>query len=270
MIIANQHKETMTYLDRFHPLRIMNYIRGDYRAYDMFDAEELCDYIDHKMVKQYRQLFYHFDTSDHYCKWCRRNTVEPLEMHSLIHCHYWRDFRTKFWNMARFDLSKIASKINAIHNQKFAQTVIEILEFSAENPILLWKLICGGNAFIDDTFQHIYTIKDINAPKYEFYKCLMSKIHLWVWAIHDIIDNNALTNRYTCKYNRIPEDTVFHHIRNDTHYEWLTYRHKLKNTDLIFATDSSSKHKLTGIGLCCVDLNSLYKMHQPIGIKCHQ
>ncbi len=63
VIIANQHTETMTYLNQFHPLRIMNYIRGDYRAYDMFDAEELCDYIDHKMVKQYRQLFYHCRTN---------------------------------------------------------------------------------------------------------------------------------------------------------------------------------------------------------------
>ncbi len=167
--------------------------------------------------------------------------------------------------MARLDLSRIASKINTIHNQRFTQNVIETLEYSAENPLLLWKLICGGNAFIDGTFKHTYTIKDINAHKYEFYKCLMSKIHLWVWAIHDIVDNNAPPNRYTCKYNIIPEDNVFHHIRNDTYYEWLTYRHKLRDTDLIFATDSSSKDKLTGIGLCCVNLNNLYKMHQPVG-----
>ena len=102
-------------------------------------------------------------------------------------------------------------------------------------------------------------------PKYKFYKCLMSKIHLWVWAMHDININNAPPNRYTCKYNRIPDQNVFHHIRNDTYEEWLQYRHKLQDTDLVFATDSSSKNKLTGVGLCCVNLHSLHTMHQPIG-----
>ncbi len=71
MIIAKQHSETMSYVDKFYPLRIMNHLRGDYRAYDMFDAEELCDYVRDKMVNQYRKLFYQFDNSDRYCKWCR-------------------------------------------------------------------------------------------------------------------------------------------------------------------------------------------------------
>eukprot|EP01084_Bolivina_argentea_P311661 539496_1 len=69
-VIKQQHKHIVNTLNKYHPLKILNYITDNYKAMNIYESEELENYVNKKMVKKYRELFYYFDQEERFCNIC--------------------------------------------------------------------------------------------------------------------------------------------------------------------------------------------------------
>ncbi len=157
-------------------------------------------------------------------------------------------------------ISLYSQKIG-LHHQLFMQHLIRICKNINNHKDQLWKLISGANAYDNDnkTFKFIkrHRLINITKPKYTLYNHLMSQIHRWIDYTYrlgelnkETITARSLVNRHTHDSVKYDQDLIFH-IRNDTYNEWLDYKHKLRDDDILISTDSSrdTNSGLAGFGV---------------------
>eukprot|EP01083_Nonionella_stella_P050817 135066_1 len=222
------------------------------------------------MIKQYRELFYNFGkkSNDNVCMLCSNNPTDtPIEYHLIIECKRLDELRHRFWNYARHAFAHSGKQINTIHHQLFLQHLIRVCRTINMNKQILWQLICGANSYDnkDELFVFKYNNVEMSDSKYSLLNNLTTKIHEWIHNVYRI-HNNEVTIRYLCNKNSIIDSRrLIYHIRNDTYGQWLLYKYKLRDDDILVGTDSSHKHDLTGIGIIIKDRNKIYTYHEPIG-----
>ncbi len=51
---------------------------------NMYEENELDEYVNDRMIKQYQELFYYFNKQNNYCKICNNILNMPLEIHLII------------------------------------------------------------------------------------------------------------------------------------------------------------------------------------------
>ena len=112
----------------------------------------------------FNELFYRFSIWDkdpktkinpdghRQCKLCLEHTDKPLKVHTAIHCTVLKPHRRAFCQNMHTALGKIYKKGVWVHQQDYAQTVLQTLHNIAtnQNPPeqdkeRLWKITCGSD-----------------------------------------------------------------------------------------------------------------------------
>ncbi len=247
-IVTKQHRQIVNQFHIKHTFRVLQHHLPNYKAINTYEIEDLASYVNNDMITQYRELFYYFNQRPNYCNLCEHQTDTPIEHHLSIICPHLNYFRYTYWNHARLKLSQIGSKVNRCHNQIFMQRVIEFCTDVRVNRDTLWKLICGTNCFNEKNAEFTYTHHDIDVshPRNTFYKNIISNTHQYI-NLASRINNSSITIKYcTNKFSPIYDHNIIHHTRNDTIQDWYNYRHKIRPSDILIATDSSSENNRTG------------------------
>ena len=269
LIVLQQHKNIINNLHKLHPFKTLEYYNNDYRSMNTYEHEQLEPYVNRAMMLKYRRLFYNFGQYHNYCKCCFSYTQNPLEYHLIVACKAINDLRKRYWNHAKFQFAKTGAQINKIHSQIFMQKLIEFCTNINTNLNTFWLIICGANDYDNDNRKFIYRKNkiNINLRKYTLLRQLISLVHKWIHYVFRLqywdITKKHLLSQHSFQFDY---ELIFH-IRNDTYFEWLQYKYKLRDTDLIFSTDSSRDHalKTTGIGIFIKDYHKFHAFAQPIG-----
>ena len=91
---------TLDQLHSTHPFRILNYNRSNYKNYNIYNLDELQDFVTNPMIKNYRELFYNYDTDVTYCNLCNHRIDTPIQHHLNIKCPRLKTLRYNFWSNA--------------------------------------------------------------------------------------------------------------------------------------------------------------------------
>ncbi len=271
IIVEAQHKEQILQLNKYHPLRILNYITSDYRSMHTYESEQLEEYITKKMIIDYRQLFYNFNKQNNYCSLCYRNVDTPIETHLIIYCHVLDEFRRRYWDHARFDFAKIGAQINKTHSQFFMQHLIEFCNNVLIDRQTLWSIICGANDYDTDTnkFKFTHMKLDINIRRFSLLRSLTSKIHLWINHVYRIAtfnnNKNISLKYFDNKYCYQNTNDLIYHIRSPKFEHWRKFIGKIQDNDILIGVDSSHDLNMTGFGIIIKDQNKFHIYAQPLG-----
>ena len=270
-MIQQQHRLIIQNLHAFHPLRIKNFERTDYKSHEIYESKELCSYVTPQMTKRFQELHYNFHVSSTPCRLCNQPpTHGSLDYHLAVECPHLHSTRNDFWSNACIELASIARKYNHLHNQKFAQTVIEFLSnLNHPHPLnntKLWKIICGMNLCeIDGSFKYTYTPPNMHFKNNTFLKHLYSKVHLWLHLVHRIQNNQTTINYLNRTYQPARNVDLLYHICSHRYNHWFKHYQKIKPNDIVISTDSSHKNGLTGIGIYIKFKNKTFHISEPIG-----
>ena len=76
-IITMQNKTKINKLHKYHPFNIINYIRSDYKSFNIYDENQLQSFVTKTMEIEYRELFYNFNNKSNHCNVCDNDIIEP-------------------------------------------------------------------------------------------------------------------------------------------------------------------------------------------------
>ena len=268
-IVKNLHTDIVNKFNDLHPLKVIQHHRSDYKCMIIYEKHDLENYVNDRMIKQYRQLFYNFGLMQNHCNLCRSQLSVPLEYHLCVACPNLIVLKYNYWNQMRFPLSKTGSKINKFHNQLYMQRIIEALIDVRNHEKRLWTIISGANLYKPETntFYYSYSNLSVSHAKNTFLKRLTSMIHRWIDIVYRIHINDLNINRQLTTYKIVPDNKIMHHTMNPTIHDYNAYKHRIKHNDILMATDSSFENNRAGIGIFIKDNDNVHAAAQPIGAQ---
>ena len=256
-LIYKQHKKQIYSLHVLHPLRMIQYIRNDYKTFVHFNYKQFDLKPKKKAQKLYQEMFINFNPEQtnkqrNICPLCKENIAKPIKYHKIVECQTMQGLRTTFWlNKIKYLIDK-TKKNNMTHQYLFKQNVIETVCNIKENKIKFWRIICGANNW--DTKQERFNYKQHlkfkdNTTTNQFYIQLRGIILDWIYKTLTFKNIEQIRSAKQ-KYNYINKIKLKHHKITFTKKEWIKYKKQFINkTDIIIGTDGSVKNNTAGIGI---------------------
>ncbi|MCP4055493.1 MAG: hypothetical protein GY739_21130, partial [Mesoflavibacter sp.] len=155
------------------------------------------------------------------------------------------------------------------HQQLFTQHLIEIC-FNINNyKNQFWSLIAGANRFSKkhNRFEYKRIKFDINLNRYKLYREFIAQTVRWIHYTYRV--NKKEITPFSLKTYHWMQNTndLMYHIRCDTIKDYFHFENKLRDDDIIVATDSGRdlNNGLTGIGIFIKDRDIFHRYSEPIG-----
>ncbi|MCP4989520.1 MAG: hypothetical protein GY928_26745, partial [Colwellia sp.] len=107
----------------------------------------------------------------------------------------------------------------------------------------------------------------INLKRYTFYRAFIAQTVRWINHVYRLQKREVSIDHLSNQYWVINQNNLNYHIRCDTIRQYIQNELKLKDNDIIVATDSSHDKttELTGMGIFIKDKDIFHNYAEPLG-----
>ena len=312
-----QIQQKMNQLSQYNPMKITNWKPKKFTPYKILDfktcSKELspCFQLNDKDMDTFNELFYRFsiwdqdptlDTNDYgdkFCKICGKSTKLPMKVHTAICCPRLKTHRRAFCQYMHTKLGKIYKRGHWVHQQRYAQQVLNTLHNIATNQRPsptdnrnFWKIICGAD--------HTKTThnKQTGIMRHELHyngHTAKLKTQRLFWEATRALSGKYLYAIHRCWTAKDPRRNIknkwkewpFEHIKKGTNFNhrrlhwncanaqelktFLTKNNINEHNTIIISTDGSMKsirnRKYAGFGIIIKFKGKTYRFAQGIGCQ---
>ncbi|MCP4971730.1 MAG: hypothetical protein GY932_14180, partial [Arcobacter sp.] len=132
-------KQNIRKFNKYHPLRIINFVSNAYKAFniiDLFNLKKVDSKIKQRDLTIYYELFYnsnyihkHSKKNDKYtiCNICNKTIKISIDFHVLCECPNLNKMRSHYWTLKHNEMVEVYNNLDHTHQMRFADKVFKVL-----------------------------------------------------------------------------------------------------------------------------------------------